>query len=159
MSDGSKHILRKEYDIGEESVLLEGLLQLRLQTASDEPVADQRHGGLVHLLGGDHVRYSAVHDHTFLGIDRHVTDVMDVNVWMFHSTTHRLKVKEYRRPRVHDVRSPVYRYGRVQEAVQGVHPAADLDNCLNCVLQKLCYIYQIKTLTDFAMFCLSLTNM
>ena len=55
--------------MGEEFVLLEGLLQLRLQTASDEPVADQRHGRLVHLLGGDHVGYSGVHDHTFLGID------------------------------------------------------------------------------------------
>ena len=61
--------------MGEEFVLLEGLLQLRLQTASDEPVADQRHGGLVHLLGGDHVGYSGVHDHTFLGIDRHVSNV------------------------------------------------------------------------------------
>ena len=75
MSDGSKQFLRYEYDIGEESVLLEGLLQLRLQAASDEPVADQRHGSLVHLLGGDHVGYRGVHDHTFLGIDRHVSDV------------------------------------------------------------------------------------
>ena len=78
MSDGSKHILRKEYDIGEESVLLEGLLQLRLQTASDEPVADQRYSSLVHLLGGDHVRYQGVHDHTFLDIYKHSKTINNV---------------------------------------------------------------------------------
>ena len=37
--------------------------------------------------------------------------------------THRFKVKEDWGPRVHDVRSPVYRYGGEQQAVQGVHPS------------------------------------
>ena len=58
--------LRNENNIVDEVILLEGLLDLDLEAAPHEPVADEGHGGLVHPRGGVAVGYAHVHDHTLL---------------------------------------------------------------------------------------------